>query len=232
MSGKNFIPASIPEYREWADNFVGLVAANAQAWGIPDADKTRLVDNHAAYNTAQEQALAPVTRTPVAIEEAKRLRKVDETNIRFVKNNYIDPGLGTGKVSPEQYLSLGLNLPDGISTPAPTPATWPISHYDLNTLRQVGVTSEDSGNGRKALPDGVGWIEHTWRVFLPGEPIPEPMPNIASFDQFETWTKASEPCILRFNEALRRGAIVHTSRWVNTRSEPGPWAPIEVVTIP
>jgi hypothetical protein len=69
-------------------------------------------------------------------------------------------------------------------------------------------------------------------VVKPFEPVPEPLPNIITFDEFETWTKASEPCILQFTEALRRGAIVHTSRWVNTRSEPGPWAPIEVITIP
>jgi hypothetical protein len=69
-------------------------------------------------------------------------------------------------------------------------------------------------------------------VFPPGESPPDPLPNIVTLDQFETWTKPSETCKLQFTEALRRGAIVHTSRWVNTRSDPGPWAPMEVVTIP
>jgi hypothetical protein len=49
-------------------------------------------------------------------------------------------------------------------------------------------------------------------VVKPFEPVPESIPNIITFDQFETWTKASEPCILQFTETLRRGAIVHTSR--------------------
>jgi hypothetical protein len=116
--------------------------------------------------------------------------------------------------------------------PSAIPTTWPVSHYDLNTPRQLSVTSEDSSSHHKALPNGVRWIEHTWMVIKPFEPLPDPIPNIITFDQFETWTKPSEPCVLQFTEALRRGAIAHTSRWVNTCSEPGPWAPIEVVTIP
>jgi hypothetical protein len=232
MSGKHLIPAAIPDYRGWSDNFVNLTDANAQAWGISTGDQARLVNGHTAYNTAQNAALAPATRTSITVEAAKRLRKVDEANIRFIKNNYIEPALGIGRISPEEYLALGLSLPDKTATPSDIPTTLPLSHYDLNTGRQIGITSEDSQSGRKAMPDGVRWIEHTWLVFKPGEVVPEPLPDIINFDQFETWTKPSEPCILRFTESLRRGAIAHTSRWVNTRSEPGPWAPIEVVTIP
>jgi hypothetical protein len=230
--GSSFLPSKIEEYRPWADNYVSGVTANATAWNIGDTDKTRLTSGHTAYNTAQNAALAPDTRTPIAIEEAKRLRKIDEDNIRYIKNAYIDPGLRIGTVTPAQYLGLGLNLPDSTATPSAIPTTWPVSHYDLNTPRQVGVTAEDSVSRRKALPEGARWIEHAWLVFKPGETVPDPPPNIITFDQFETWTKPSEPCILRFTEDLRRGAIAHTSRWVNTRSEPGPWAPIEVVTIP
>jgi hypothetical protein len=81
----------------------------------------------------------------------------------------------------------------------------------LNTPHQIGVTSEDSESHRKAMPKGVRWIEHTWLVFKPGEVIPEPLPDIVTFNQFETWTKPSEPCILHFTKGLRHGAIAHTS---------------------
>jgi hypothetical protein len=176
------------------------------------ARNTYLDDNSTEHRIARDNA-------KTAAEEAMRLFAT-----QYIRNN--------PKMKDEEKFFMGVHIADKTATPSAIPTTWPLSHYDLNTPRQIGVTSEDSENRRKALPDGVRWIEHTWMVIKPFEPVPDPIPNIVTFDQFETWTKPSEPCILPFTEALRRGAIAHTSRWVNTRSEPGPWAPIEVVTIP
>jgi hypothetical protein len=204
-----------------------LDAIRQVAFGWDAVDCTTVTGKITAFVTARtsyEADLSPgnrVTKDNAKNTAVESMRNFANSDIRHNK-----------KMQDADKLFLGIHVADTTPTASPVPTSWPVSHYDLNTVRQVGVTSEDSASGRKALPHGVRWVEHTWVVFKPGEAIPEPLPNIVTFDQFETWTKPSETCKLQFTEALRRGAIAHTSRWVNTRSEPGPWAPIQVVTIP
>jgi hypothetical protein len=159
----------------------------------------------------------------------KNTRIIMEEGMRKFATNYIR---NNDKMKDEDKFFMGVRVADKNPTPYPVPVTWPESIFDTNTPRQIGITCEDSETRRKALPHGVHWIEHTWKVLKPGEAAPEPLPNINTFDQFETWTKPNEPCILRFNEDQRRGSILHTSRWVNSRSEPGPWGLTLQVTIP
>jgi len=162
----------------------------------------------------------------IARDNAKAIVEdgVREFATQSVRNN--------NKMQAQDKFYLGVHLPNNTHTPSPLPTTYPFSRYDLNTPGRIGITSEDNESGHKSMPAGVRWIEHTWFVVKPLEKVPDPLPNIDAFDQFKTWTKPSEHCVLPFTEDQRRGVIVHTSRWVNTRSEPGPWAPIEIVTIP
>ncbi|MDR3276800.1 MAG: hypothetical protein LBT11_06305 [Treponema sp.] len=209
-------------WTEWLDD-----TAKQTAFGWDPAACTVVTDQITGFRTARAAYQDDdSTENRIARDNA---RKAAEGAMRTfateaVRNN--------PKMKDEDKYYLGVRVADKISTPAPKPETWPVSHYDLNTPRQIGVTSRDSESGRKAMPQGVRWIEHTWMVIKPGDPLPSPLPNIKDFDQFETWTRPSKPCVLPFTENLRRGAIAHTSRWVNTHSNPGPWAPIELVTIP
>jgi hypothetical protein len=210
---------------KWIQWVGDIVRQAAFGWNVGEC--TELTDKITAFITARsnyESDASPenhLTKENAKNVAVKAMREFANSDIRYNK-----------KMQGADKLFLGIRTPDTTHTPAAIPTSWPVSHYDLNTSRQIGVVSEDSVSGRKAMPKGVRWVEHTWLVFKPGEPIPEPLPNIITFDQFESWTKPSETCKLLFTEDLRRGAIAHTSRWVNTRSEPGPWAPIQVITIP
>jgi hypothetical protein len=155
--------------------------------------------------------------------------EADKTAIReFYRDHVRENPL----MSAEDRSFLGHDPVDTTKTPSPIPTTYPVSHFDLNTQRQIGVTSEDSASGHKTKPDGVDRADHAWLVLPPGASVPEPMPDPKTFGNFTSWTKPREPCILNFTEPQRRGAILHASRWVNTTSQPGPWSPIEVITIP
>jgi hypothetical protein len=229
MTHNDWIKRSDPEFADQGDKWALVLAdvAKQTAFGWDTTTCAEVGAKLAAFTVARTAYLSDNSTENRIIRDNARAAAVSAMRLfasQFVRNN--------PKVRDEDKFFLGVRIPDKTSTPSAIPDTMPLSHYDLNTPRQVGVTSEDSESHHKAMPEGVRWIEHTWLVFKPGETIPEPLPDIITFDQFETWTRPSEPCILHFTEGLRRGAIAHTSRWVNTRSEPGPWAPIEVVTIP
>jgi hypothetical protein len=191
------------------------------------ADCSAVADKIEAFMAAwnvYKAALSPARR--LIKDSAKAvavgaMRDFANSSIRYNSN-----------MSDDDKLFFGIHAVKAAPTPSPVPKSWPVSSYDLNTFRQIGVVSVDSVSGRKALPRGVRSVEHAWIVFQPGSTIPKPLPDIILFNRFKNWTRPRETCKLEFTEALRRGAIAHTSRWINTCSEPGPWGPVVVVTIP
>jgi hypothetical protein len=163
---KDYVPGKLSLYRLFSDHFVELVSQKAVAWGISDTAKTRLTDGHSAWVTAQ--ADNPDTRTLLAIKKARRLRKEDIANIRWMVNFYINPN-STGSITVEDRLDLGLHIKDSTLSHHPAPTSRPDRDVVSSGKYQHTVTALDSANQKKEKPADAYGVQYAWQV---GEPTP------------------------------------------------------------
>jgi len=104
------------------------------------------------------------------------------------------------------------------------PTTRPVGQVDTSQRLQHTISWRDeSSPNSKAKPAGVRGAE----IYLFIGPTPPADPSLAHFVALDT----ASPYLL-VHEAADAGKFAHyLLRWVNTRSEPGPWSETISATI-
>jgi hypothetical protein len=216
----DFIPRPDEQFDTFANTFVNYATAHAVALGIPAATATALTnglsdwtDNFAAHQTAQTNAQAA--------------RATKDTS-RDGLEGQIRPTAAMIQANPavtdEQRAALGLPIRDTTRTRTPAPTTRPVGQVDTSQRLQHTISWRDeSSPNSKAKPAGVRGAE----IWLYIGPTPPADPSLAHFVALDT----ASPYLL-VHDAADAGKIAHyLLRWVNSRSEPGPWSETVSATI-
>jgi hypothetical protein len=214
------IPRSDTDFTTFANTFVNYVAAHAVALGVAPATATALTDNlllwtdsFAAHQTAQTNALAAR-----ATKDTSRatLEGLIRPTAQVIQTN--------PAVSDEQRVSAGLPIRDATRTRVAVPTSRPVGQVDTSQRLQHSISWRDeSAPNSKAKPAGVRGAE----IWLYVGAAPPSDPALAHFVALDT----ASPYVLE-HDAADAGKLAHyLLRWVNTRSEPGPWSETVSATI-
>jgi hypothetical protein len=216
----DFIPHADDEFSVFINNFVNYVAAHAVNLGVPPATATALsnglllwTDSLAAHETAQIAATSARTTKDSARDA---LTIITRTTARSIQAN--------PTVSDEIRALMGLPIRDDTRTRPPVPTTKPIGQVDTSQrLQHTLHWRDETMPNSKAKPTGVRGAE-IW-VFV--GPTPPTDPAQAHFVALDT----ASPYML-VHDPSDAGKFAHyLLRWVNTRSEPGPWSETISATI-
>jgi len=216
----DFIPHADEEFNTFINTFVSYVAAHAANLGVPPATATGLsnallvwTDSLAAHDTAQIAATSARTTKDSARDA---LTIIARTTARSIQAN--------PTVTDEVRTLMGLPIRDDSRTRPPVPTTKPIGQVDTSQRLQHTIHWRDeSMPNSKAKPTGVRGAE-IW-VFI--GPTPPSDPAQAHFVALDTAT----PYLLEHNPSDAGKLAHYLLRWVNTRSEPGPWSETISATI-
>jgi len=216
----DIVPHSDAEFTTFANTFVNYVAAHAVALGVAPATATALTnglsdwtDNFAAHQTAQTNAQAARATKDTARETLTNLAR---PTIQMIQAN--------PAVTDEQRVGAGLPIRDATRTRVAVPTTRPVGQVDTSQRLQHTISWRDeSAPNSKAKPAGVRGAE----IWLYIGPTPPADPSLAHFVALDT----ASPYVL-VHDAADAGKLAHyLLRWVNTRSEPGPWSETISATI-
>jgi len=216
----DFIPHADEEFNTFINNFVNYVSAHAVNLGVPPATATALsnallvwTDSLAAHDTAQIAATSARTTKDSARDA---LTIITRTTARSIQAN--------PTVSDEVRTLMGLPIHDDSRTRPPVPTTKPVGQIDTSQRLQHTIHWRDeSMPNSKAKPIGVRGAE-IW-VFI--GPTPPSDPTLAKFVALDT----ASPYLL-VHEPADAGKLAHyLLRWMNTRSEAGPWSETISATI-
>jgi hypothetical protein len=216
----DYIPDIDSEFNNWAKSYKDYVKVNYAALGLTLINSTNLdtsfskwsVD-YSAYLTAQAAAEAS---TQLKINSKSSLTSMVR---EFTKQIQANPS-----VTNEQKAALGITVPKGTRTAAPIPTTRPMADVDNKQRLQHIIHFFDEGNQKtKAKPEGVSGCEIWCKVG-----------GTAPLDASETKYLATDtkaPYVAHFDGADGGKTAHYLLRWVNTRSEVGPWSETISVTI-
>jgi hypothetical protein len=216
----DFIPRPDEEFDNFANTFVNYVSAHAVALGVPAATATALTsglllwtDSFAAHETAQTNALAARATKDTSRDGLEGLIRPTAQMLQA------NPAL-----TDEQRASMGLPIRDATRTRVAVPTTRPVGQVDTSQRLQHTISWRDeSAPNSKAKPAGVRGAE----IWLYIGPTPPSDPALAHFVALDT----ASPYLLE-HDAADAGKLAHyLLRWVNTRSEAGPWSETISATI-
>jgi hypothetical protein len=216
----DFIPTGDEDFSVFINNFVNYVAAHAVNLGVPAATATALsnglllwTDSLAAHETAQIAATSARTTKDSARDA---LTIITRTTARSIQAN--------PTVSDEIRALMGLPIRDDTRSRPPVPTTKPLGKVDTSQRLQHTIHWRDETMpNSKAKPTGVRGAE-IW-VFI--GPTPPSDPAQAHFVALDT----ASPYLL-VHDPSDAGKLAHyLLRWMNTRSEPGPWSETISATI-
>jgi hypothetical protein len=208
----DFIPAADEDFSVFINNFVNYVTTNAANLGVPPATATALgngllvwTDSLAAHDTAQIAATSARTTKDSARDA---LTIITRTTVRSIQAN--------PTVTDEVRMLMGLPVREDTRARPPVPTTRPVAQIDASQRLQHTIHWHDESMlNSNAKPTGVRGVE-IW-VFI--GPTPPTEPAQARFVALDT----ASPYLL-VHDAADAGKLAHyLLRWVNTRSEPGPW---------
>jgi hypothetical protein len=209
----DFIPTGDEDFNVFINNFVNYVTAHAVNLGIAPATATGLAnglmvwtDSFAAHETAQIAATSARTTKDSARDA---LTIIARTAARSIQAN--------PTVSDEVRTAMGLPIRDDPRKRPPVPTTKLIGQIDTSQpLRHIIHWHDESAPNPKSKPTGVRGAE-IWAFIGPKPPTD---PAHAHFIALDT----ASPYMF-VHEAADAGKLAHyLLRWVNTRSEPGPWS--------
>ena len=214
------IPPNDEDYSVFMTTLINYIAAHAAAVGVPAATATALsdalltfTDSLTAHQAAQTAALSARATKDGARQALTTLAR---PIIQMIQSN--------PAVTDEVRALMGLPLRDTTRTRVPVPTTRPVGQVDTAQRLQHTISwrDESTPNG-KAKPAGVRGAE----IYLFIGPTPPTDPSQAHFVALDT----ASPYLL-VHDAADAGKLAHyLLRWVNTRSEPGPWSETVSATI-
>jgi hypothetical protein len=203
-----------------AKDWLPVMTANAQAWGIPPAVITDFTALTGAADTALAAAKNETTRTPVATAQCREAFDALTAKMRDIKKRYFL----TPPLTEADYIALGLSPHD----PHPTPSGAPTAQTTVETYlagrHELGVKIVYV-TGNPADPANKGF--RIWySVIAPGETPPaDPEELRKSF-----FTKRKKDLIeFDFGDS---GKTAYFAVQIENGGKKGPWGPLVSALIP
>jgi hypothetical protein len=215
----DYIPKKDSELVAWSANFTTQVAANANAWSIPNTEVTALQTANTAFATLHAKADSPA-KTPIVIAEKNTARQVLKEKIRGLVNFRLKNPV----ITDAQRIALGLHVRDTTRTPVPVPTTHPEFNIDVLDFRRLKVVFHDQESASKARPYGVIGAVIIYAV------LDTPPADHSALTRSVLATRT--PHIFEFTEEERGKTFYIAISWQNEKGERGPWSEIESVIVP
>jgi hypothetical protein len=215
MSRRDYLPEPDADFATWCANFVDAVAADPARYGLSADDAAQLLSARATFDDALATALAPESRTPVAVTAKNVARRALEQTVRAAAHR-VQSFPGT---TAEDRTALGLGDRTARASRIAPPDTRPLLLIDVNPHGGVARLRilDESAPLRAAFPPGVESAVVFTCALPPGTPPP------ASLDdwRFEgVATRSLFPLPARPADAGR--CVYAMAFWTNPRGEPGP----------
>ena len=216
----DFVPGPDGEFTAFATTFVNYVAAHTVALGVAPATATALSDKLLEWTDGLAAQQTALTAAQSATVTKDNVRATFEPLIRATAAQI----QANPAVTDEQRTGAALPIRDTTRTRAAVPTTRPVGQVNTSQRLQHTISWRyESSPNSKAKPAGVLGVE----IWLFVGPAPPSDPAQAHFVALDT----STPYVL-VHEASDAGKLAHyLLRWVNTRSEPGPWSETVSATI-
>ena len=147
-----YIPSQDALILSWAQNFSDLLTADPPRYGLTAPDALIVKTQQDIFAAAYALATSPSTRTEVTVAD----KDGEKVTLLILVRKYaaiIRANLG---VANEDKTALGLNIPDLVKTPVPTPVTYPMISvlFAASGIHQLFIADQNTPD-TKAKPYGV-----------------------------------------------------------------------------
>jgi hypothetical protein len=221
MNG-DYIPRKDADFLKWMVNMIKYLLPLLEKLGIPPATYELMKSLHNDYATA------------LAATEDSELRNHASIKIKNTARVALEKFM---RKTVKQYMTFNQDLTDGererlflpvhktTRTPSPIATVAPKCLIDTSVARRLTLKFFDPSNATsKAKPPGQHGVELCYAIL---DQFPSDLSALIHTD-FDT----NSPLVLQFKEHDRGKTIYFSVRWVNTRSQRGPWSPIDYTVIP
>jgi len=208
-------------------------AAVEKFWSVQGFDESELKPLKEALSVWSAAFPAHV-RAQAAAEGARQAkdtaRAALEKEVRLI-TNFVQR---YPKTSNADRAEMGITVRDTSRSPAPAPTTRPLAlvesaqrfTHQLRLLDESTLTSGRNGRARRARPAGVLGAEVWVKLVDADEPAPT---NLAALVFLTMTTRPTFRAEFKPGEGGK--TAVYMARWINTRSEKGPWSEIATATV-
>lgn len=214
MGTTDFIPRSDGDFNIWQSGLIEYTEQNLITWGINADDFTSLKSKQSFWNIDYSKASNKQNRTSADVTAKEVSRSDFEKSLRPFISQWLS---NNNKVTDSDRTRMGLTVKSGTRTAVPVPSTSPVGTIDFSVRRQHTINFSDEASPRKkGKPTGV----HGCEIYMK---IDGDAPTDVSEMTYLT-TDTATPYLVTFDGTKSGKTVYYWLRWVNTRSECGPWS--------
>ena len=214
MGNYDFVPSNDAEFNLWQTSLIDIVSNNVGNWEISTADFASLKDWQTKWIDAYGKASNKQNRTSADVQAKNDARVIFEPAIRSFVAQWLS---NNSKVANSDKERMGLTVKSTSRKAAPTPDSRPLATVDFSVRLQHTLHFYDEASPRsKAKPKGVHGCEIWMKM---GGDAPKSASELSYIA-----TDTATPYTVNFDGADAGKTVYYWLRWVNTRSERGPWS--------
>lgn len=216
----DYIPNSDTEFSAWVKNFLDYLGANLTKLGLVAADLTPLETALTTWDTTYSANIA----AQAAAQGTRQTKDAARNDLEALVRTLAKRLQASVAVLDADRQSLGLNVRSTTRTAAAAPTSRPVATVDTRQRLQHTVSFVDELTPTsRAKPNGVAGCE-IWVKIGGAAPVD---PSELHYLAMDTRT----PYTATFEGTDGGKMAYYMLRWVNTRSERGPWSQTVGATI-
>lgn len=217
----DYIPGPDDLFDEYQDEFIDYVLAHKAELGVSDDEAAALAALRTTWGTNYGAHLTAQNAATTATQAKTDARDPLEARIRALAGRF----QSSETITDTQRKAMKIPVHATTRTRVAVPTTKPVATIDTSRRLSHILNFRDEAKPKsKAKPDGVAYCEVWSKIGGP----PPTSPDELSYEGNET----SSPKLVEHAPADAGKTAYYWLRWVNTRSEPGPWSDTYSATIP
>jgi hypothetical protein len=225
MGGRSITPYYFPgkesDVGPWIQNFVLVLSANAERWGIAETLVQGLGNLSMAFRAAYTKRMQP-DAGKVTVEQKNLALDALKKGVQNMVNGHINHNPA---VTADDRVALGLYVYKPGRSHVPPPTTTVVLRAVPGLVRQIVVYITDSATPeRKGKPYEAEYAELACGV------LPSPPTEVEELPRKVTASKSS--VTITFREEDRGKTVYISGHWKGTRQQDGPWSGIITAVIP
>ena len=214
MANTDLVPRTDGDFHIWQASLVDYTEQNLVTWGIAADDFSAVKSKQSTWDVSYTKASNKQNRTSADVTAKDDSRYDYEKTIRPFIAQWLS---SNGKVTDSDRTRMGLTIKSTTRTAVPRPTTCPIGTIDFSVRRQHTIHFSDEASSRsKAKPAGV----HGCEIYMK---IDGEAPKDVTEMTYLT-TDTATPYLITFDGNKAGKTVYYWLRWVNSRSEFGPWS--------
>lgn len=224
MPNKPIFPTKDADFDDYYQRTVIYLNNNKVRLKISADNITSLNNYSRSWSIIYPQSQNPDERTTAITNKKTAMRKDIETLLRKIYND-----IPKSLLTADDRAALNLKARDTEPTPAPVPTTIPLVELHGGNGSQIVIRFRQEGgekgsSHRSAKPEKVSYMELCYKTSEPAPTSPD--------ECNKTIDISKSPNVMNFDPSFSGKRFYCFGRWMNTRSQPGPWTALMSVIIP